>query len=224
MSAPARVRLVRPSPLTWLAIIGGASTIAFSAGFLFSAYPSLPWLLPVHFKLNGYPNGWQFKTYARVLVPVFIQCALVLTLGAVAALLLSRPHGVHDEQSADEQAASVAAEGVALIAFIWVAFQGYATFALARMWQRERAGLGRGYLYFEIAGIVLTIAVAARTHLRLGHPRPGRTWRNTGDSASSIATSPIRRCSCRRATARAGPSTSAGRSPWRSWAWFWGLA
>ena len=41
----------------------------------------------------------------------------------VAALLLSRVHGVHDEQSADEQAASVAAEGVALIAFIWVAIE-----------------------------------------------------------------------------------------------------
>jgi uncharacterized membrane protein len=198
MTDPDRVRLVSPTPLTWLVIVAGASTIAFSAGFLFSAYPSLPWLLPVHFKINGYPNGWQFKTYARVFVPVFIQLALVATLGAVAALLLSRPHGAHDEKSADVQAASVAAEGVALITFIWVAFQGYATFALARMWQRERAGLGRGYLYFETVGILMTIAVAARTHLQLGRPpaRPyvaehwrfGQLYRNVADPALFVPT------------------------------------
>ena len=26
----------------------------------------------MHFKGNGYPNGWQYKTYARVLLPVFV--------------------------------------------------------------------------------------------------------------------------------------------------------
>jgi uncharacterized membrane protein len=198
MSEAPRVRIVTPSPLTWCAIGVGASAIAFSTAFIFSCYQALPWLLPVHFSRNGLPDMWQYKTYGRVFVPVFIQLALVVTLGAVAALLLSRAHGVHDEQAPDVQAAAVAAEGVALITLIWVLFQGYATFALARMWQRERDGLGPVYVYLELAGLLLTIGVAARTHTRLGHPaarpyvaehwRYGQLYRNAADPALFVPT------------------------------------
>jgi uncharacterized membrane protein len=198
MSDAARIGIVRPSLLTWLAIVATASTIAFSAAFLFACYAALPKLLPVSFKANGFPNGWQFKTYPRVFVPVFIQMALVVTLGAVSALLLSRPHGAHDEEAPDVRAASAAAEGVALIAFIWVLFQGYATFALARMWQRERAGLGNWYVYLEVVGFLLTLGVAARTHLNLGRPparpyvaahwRLGQLYSNPADPALFVPT------------------------------------
>jgi uncharacterized membrane protein len=193
-----RLQIVPPTPLTWFAVAASASAIAFSAAFLLSCYASLPPLLPVHFMRNGFPNGWQFKTYARVLVPVFIQFALVLTLGAVGALLLSRPHGADDEHAPDVKAASAATEGVSLIALIWIAFQAYATYALARMWQRERAGLGAAYLYLEVAGVLLTIGVAARTHVRLGRPAPrpfepqhwryGRLYRNPDDPALFVPT------------------------------------
>ena len=63
---------------------------------------------------------------------------------AIGALLLSRPHGDHDENAPDVRAASAAAEAVALFAFIWVAFQGYVAVALTLMWRAERAGLGLG--------------------------------------------------------------------------------
>ena len=191
-------RHVQPSYLTKVAIAASAATIAWSIAYLLVRYPRLPWLLPVHFKPNGYPNGWQYKTYWRVLMPVFVQLSLALILSAVGTLLLSRPHGEHDENAPDVRAAKVAAEAVALLALIWVAFQGYVAFALTLMWQAERAGLGLGYTYLELTGIVLTIVVFIRAHANLGRPTPrpfvpehwrwGQLYKNPSDPALFVPT------------------------------------
>jgi len=193
-----RRRHVRPSYVTKVAIAASAATIAWSVAYLLVRYPPLPWLLPVHFKPNGDPNGWQYKTYWRVLMPVFVQVSLALILAAVGMLLLSRPHGDHDENAADVRAAKVAAEAVALLALIWVAFQGYVAFALTVMWQAERAGLGLGYTYLELTGIVLTIVVFIRAHVNLGRPTPrpfvpehwrwGQLYKNPSDPALFVPT------------------------------------
>jgi uncharacterized membrane protein len=191
-------RLVRPTPLTRVALVAGAATIAWSVAFLLVRYPRLPWLLPVHFKSNGYPNGWQYKTYLRVLTPVFVQVALALVLGAVGTLLLSRSHGEHDADEPDVKAAAAAAEAVALLALIWVVFQGYAAVALAMMWERERAGLGPWYSYLELTGFVLSIVVSIRANARLGRPLPrpfvpehwrfGQLYKNPNDPALFVPT------------------------------------
>ena len=177
MTAPKLARLVQTTALTKFAIIASVVTIASSLAFLLARYARLPWLLPVHFTYNGLPNGWQYKTYGRVLLPVFIQIALVLTLGAVGALLLSRAHGEHDEQAPDVKAAATAAETVALLALIWVAFQGYAAVALAAMWQLERAGLGPWYYYLEAAGVLLTVIVSRSAGSVTGSPFTASSWK-----------------------------------------------
>ena len=192
------IGLVRTTRATTLAAAASAASILGSATFLLVRYPALPWLLPVHFRSDGFPNGWQFKTYWRVLLPVFVQVVLALVLGAVALLLLSRPHSEDEENAADVKAASTAAEAVALLTLIWVAFQAYAAIALAAMWQRERAGLGVLYNYFELAGIVLTIVVSIRAHVRLGRPPPrpftpehwrfGQLYKNADDPALFVPT------------------------------------
>ena len=41
-------------------------------------------------------------------MPVFVQVSLTLVLLAIGALLLSRPHGDHDENAPDVRAASAA--------------------------------------------------------------------------------------------------------------------
>jgi uncharacterized membrane protein len=199
------VRWIRPSRLTLAAAIAIAAVIAFSAAFLIARYPELPELLPVRFGRSGGPNGWQFKTLPRVLMPVFVQTALALVLGGIGALVLSRSHTAHDEGATDVRAASVAAESVALMTLIWVTFQAYGAVALVGMWQRERGGLGRLYSYLEVVGVLLTVAVALRAHARAGRPerRPfvadhwrfGQLYRNPDDPALSS----------RRATAPAGP-------------------
>jgi uncharacterized membrane protein len=164
--------MVKATPMTRAAVrVMVAATLA-SAVFLVTRYADLPWLLPVHFKSNGMPNGWQYKTLARVLMPVFVQTALGLTLGVIGALLLTRPNTTADVDAPDTRAAATAAEAVTLIGAIWVTFQGYAAFALVRMWTTERAGLGGPYLYMELLGVVLTGIVATRAHVRLGHPQP----------------------------------------------------
>jgi uncharacterized membrane protein len=191
-------RLARPSRLTKIAIAVSAATIALSVAFLLARYSRLPSLLPVHFKANGYPDGWQYKTYWRVLMPVFVQLALALVLTAIGTLLLSRPHGEHDDNAPDVKAAVAAAEAVALLALIWVAFQGYVAVALTLMWQAERAGLGLWYTYLELTGIVLTIVVSIRAHANLGRPMPrpfvpehwryGQLYKNPDDPALFVPT------------------------------------
>ncbi len=193
-----RVRLVRPSRLTMIALVASVATMTWSAAFLMVFYPRLPWLLPVHFRADGAPNGWQYKTYWRVLMPVFVQLALTLILAAVGTLLLSRPHGDHDEKAPDVKAATAAAEAVALLALIWVAFQGYVAVALTLMWQAERAGLGPLYTYLALTGVVLTVVVSMRAHARVGRPAPrpfvpehwryGQLYKNSRDPALFVPT------------------------------------
>jgi uncharacterized membrane protein len=170
-----------PTPATRFAVRLTVAAILATAAFLVVQYPSLPALLPVHFRSTGVPSGWQFRTLPRVLIPVFVQLALALTLGAITAILLSRKHGSHDLRAPDVRAAAAAAEAVAMISCIWVAFQGYAAIALVTMWSSGRAGLGEWYTYLELVGFVLTGIVAVRAHARLGRPAPrpfvGAHWR-----------------------------------------------
>jgi uncharacterized membrane protein len=169
MSA-ARTQLLTPTTATRLAVRLTVTAILATALFLVLQYPALPSLLPVHFRPSGAPNGWQFRTFPRVLTPVFVQLALALTLGAITMLFLSRRHGAHDVDAPDVRAAAAAAEAVALISCIWVAFQGYAAIALVAMWSRGRAGLGDWYLYLQVVGFILTGIVAVRARAQLGRP------------------------------------------------------
>lgn len=194
---------VRPTLVTRVAVRATVLIILLSAGYLVTQYATLPALLPVHFKPNGAPNGWQFRTPTRVMLPVFVELALAFCLGGVGLLLLSRPHGESDPDAADVKAAAAAAEAVILIALIWVAFQGYAAWALVRMWIAGREGLGLLYPFFELTGAVLTIIVALRAHLRLGRPEPrpfveahwryGQLYKNPADPALFVPTRDGRR-------------------------------
>ena len=190
--------IARPTYATRVAIGLMALTIVATATFLILSYPSLPWLLPVHFKASGAPNGWQYRTPARVMLPVFVQLALLFTFGTIGALLLSRADGKQEADAAGMKAAAAAAEAVILIALIWVAFQAYAAVALARMWTTEREGLGFLYTYLELTGLVLTAVVFIRAHARVGRPKPrpyvaahwryGQLYKNPDDPALFVPT------------------------------------
>lgn len=165
------MRIIRPTTLTIAAAVVIAVAIAVTAIYLVIEYERLPDLLAVHFNRAQHANGWQFKTYLRVLTPVFIQIALALVSSGIALLLLLRseaPAGTSD----DVQAAVVAAEAVVLFASIWIVFQIYVAVALISMWRRAIGGLGAGYVPLAVAGGVLTLAAAARAQSRLGAPEP----------------------------------------------------
>jgi uncharacterized membrane protein len=181
------------TPLTRATVRLTVLIILATALFLVLQYPTLPWLLPVHFKLNGSPNGWQYRTMPRVLMPVFVQAALLATLGSIGMLLLSRRRGEWSLQEAEAKAAAAATEAVMLIALVWVAFQAYAACALVGMWTSERATLGWWYTYLELHGFLLTVVVAVRAHFRVGRPDPrpfvpehwlfGQLYKNAEDPA-----------------------------------------
>src|SRR5262245_7938420 len=105
--------------------------LAATFAFLVGRYPALPDLLPVHFNARGVPNGWQYKSFPRVLMPVFVETALILSLGGIAALLLWRREAPTSDQEPDVHAARTTAEAIVLIATIWIALQAYAAIALA---------------------------------------------------------------------------------------------
>src|SRR5262249_7985335 len=151
-----RLRIVRPTLLTWIAALASLAVVAGTVAYLLNAYPTLPDILPVRFNGRSYPIGWQYKTYVRVLMPTVVQGALVLILGGIATLILSRPHAGGAEPSPDIVAASTAAEAIALVGFVWIAFQAYAAAALVLMWQRSRAGVGTWYSWLTFGGVVLS--------------------------------------------------------------------
>lgn len=194
----ALLHTISPSPVSRVAVLATVLILLNTAAFLVLRYPALPDVLPVHFSPDGTPNGWQFRTVGRVLLPVFVQLALVVSLGAIAALLLSRSREGHSPDAPDVRAASAAAETVLLMALIWVSFQAYAAFALVGMWTSFAGGLGRAYVALEVAGVVLTVWVAARGHRAVGRPIPrpfvpehwrfGQLYKNADDPALFVPT------------------------------------
>lgn len=196
-------RTVPPSPVTRAAALTSVLVIIATAVFLLIAYPSLPELLPVHFNRYGTPNGWQYRTLPRVLIPVGVQCMLAIVFGAVGALLLSRPHGEQDASAPDVRAASTAAEAVALLALVWVTFQGFAGFALAQLWVTPRGSSLPLYQVAEVAGVVASLVIAIRAHRGLGRPEPrafvashwrlGQLYNNPEDPALFVPTRDGRR-------------------------------
>jgi len=194
-------RMVPSTALTRGAALTTLLVLLATGVFLVLQYPAMPDLLPVHFGPRG-ANGWQYRTLPRVLIPVGVQAMLAAVFGAVALLLLSRPHGDQEPDAPDVRAAATAAEAVVLIAAIWVAFQGYAAFSLARLWIGHRASLPY-YNLAEMLGGAGSVAVAVRAHLRLGRPEPrpfvashwrlGQLYKNVEDPALFVPTRDGRR-------------------------------
>jgi uncharacterized membrane protein len=189
---------IAPSPLSRYVVRATVLILLGTAVFLVLRYPALPDLLPVHFKRGGVPDGWQYRTLGRVLMPAMVQVALALCLGAIAALLLSRSTEGHSPDAPDVKAASAAAETVLIIALIWVSFQAYTAIALVQMWTTSRGRLGPLYTALELVGLLLTGVVAVRGHARVGRPearpyvpehwRLGQLYKNASDPALFVPT------------------------------------
>jgi hypothetical protein len=132
-----------------------------------------------------------------------------LVLLAIVALLLSRPHGDHDENAPDVRAASAAAGGGGVVCAHLGGLSGYVAVALTLMWQAERAGLVLGTSTSTSPASSSTIAVAIRAHARVGRRIHDRSFPNTGRSASCTRTVKTPRSSFPPATDLAGRSISA---------------
>jgi uncharacterized membrane protein len=171
VAQPALRGLLVESALTRHAVRISVLAMLGTAAFLVWHYPSLPSLLPVHFN-RGRPDGWQFRTVPRVLLPIFVQLGIFSTCAAIAALLLSREDASTAGSLPDARAAVTAAEAVMLMAATWVVFQAYAAYALVNLWSGGGATLGDGYAVSEIAGLLMTCIIGVRAHRKLTRPEP----------------------------------------------------
>jgi uncharacterized membrane protein len=191
------------SALTRYAATLSVLAIAATTVFLFWRYPSLPDILPVHFRTNGRPNGWQFRTIPRVFVPVFVQLGIFVAGTSVGMLLLSRRDASSATVLPDARAAVTATEAITLISTTWVVVQSYTAYALVRLWLGVGSTLGRGYTSLEIAAGLVTIGILVRAQRRLSRPEPlpyipshwrlGQLYCNAEDPALFVPTRDGRR-------------------------------
>jgi uncharacterized membrane protein len=196
-------RFLRESALTryaaWLSVLGMAATTAF----LVWRYSSLPDILPVHFRGNGSPNGWQFRTIPRVFVPVFVQFGIFVAGTSVGTLLLSRKDATTATLLPDARAAVTATEAIMLMSATWVVVQSYTAYALVRLWSGVGSSLGVSYTALEVAAVVATAAIGVRAQKRLSRPAPlpyipahwrlGQLYCNAEDPALFVPTRDGRR-------------------------------
>ena len=173
-------RVTRPTLATVLGAGVTIASIAGTAGFLIGRYPMLRQFLPVSFTDEGLPERWHSKTYALVLVPVWVQLVLTLVFGAIAVLLLWRAVPSDDPYEArlaaeDSERMLITAEAVVLLAAIWVSFQALGATELVRLWQRGWGGYRRIYGQTIVGAIVASVVVGVRAIATLrGSSRPAQ--------------------------------------------------
>lgn len=170
-----RPRLPAPTPLTWVALAAALLSIAGTAAFLAWAYGELPPAVPVRF-VRGEAVVYQFKSLPLVLLPVGVQAALALVFGALALVVLwrARPGRGFEARPDDGERMRYAAEGIALLGALWIAFQGLGAWRLVELWWRGRGGYGEIYTFALITAIVCSVVIAARTMVQVRRHQPAR--------------------------------------------------
>ncbi|MGQ0732207.1 MAG: hypothetical protein ACT4QD_00975 [Acidobacteriota bacterium] len=157
-------RWVRPTTSTWVVASCAAGLSAATTAYLAVIYPSLPYALPVRYE-RGLPLIHQIKAPLTVFLPALIQAGLFVIFGALIFLLLwrGRPHDDSLESQDDASRMRLAAEGVALLAALWIGVQAVGAARLVLLWQRGFGGFGVVYNLVLLVSIVLSIAIVMRT-------------------------------------------------------------
>lgn len=205
-------RWARPTRITWWAIAVAVVTTAGTAAYLARVYPSLPHGLPVRYE-HGLPVIFQVKTPLMVALPAIVQSGLLTVFGAVMMLLLWRaqpdstsglPRRSSDEfaraKVGDGARMRLAAEGIALLAAVWIAVQALGAVRLVVMWRLDVTSYGEAYWLAIATAIVASVVIGARTTKRVGNRRQAARpvdpsmWRltslyfNPGDPALFVPT------------------------------------
>lgn len=159
-----RQRWSPPTRRTLICACWSAGITIATATYLGLIYSTLPAGLPVRY-LRGEPVYFQLKTPVVVMLPAFVQAALLLTFGALALLLLWRARPVSRDASdaADRLRMSLAVEGVALLGAVWITVQAIGAARLIALWQGGRGGFGRVYNVTLLVALAVSAIVVWRT-------------------------------------------------------------
>jgi uncharacterized membrane protein len=109
------------------------------------------------------------------MLPVLVQTGLLAIFGSTILLLLWRPKpataGARDCAQADTSRMRLAAEGIALLAAIWIAVQVLGAVRLMVLWRGAWGGFGQVYSFALLAAIVVSVGMMVRTMRLVGRQR-----------------------------------------------------
>ncbi|MFZ0962699.1 MAG: DUF5808 domain-containing protein [Terriglobia bacterium] len=169
-TAPTQVReaTLAPSaaslPGGWLLQIGPFLMLAAAALYLHYRWADIPLRFPIHWGLDGKPNGWAQRTIAGVYAPLFIATPICLMLAAFAYGMKrwSRPIRLRGQAGQSEESyrrtmtgIMVATEYFLAIVFVWVSLLPFSSAS------GHPRGIG-AVLGLELVLVIVTIAVLAR--------------------------------------------------------------
>ena len=145
----------------WMSAL--ATTATFS--FLHDAYDRLPLLVPIRFD-DGNPSQFAYKSVELVYLPFGMQLALSVVFMVIVAVLIRR--SVRPEEPGLAGVATQhAAEAIALLAMVWIAFQGVNAWRLAMLYRRTFDAHQEIYVVALITAITATVVIVARAVLQV---------------------------------------------------------
>jgi hypothetical protein len=144
--------------------------------FLQQAYDRVPLVVPISFEA-GAPHAFAAKTPGLVYLPFGLQVVLGLVFAAVVAVVLSR-RTADAAQRAGREVTEHTAEAVALLAVVWIAFQGVNAWRLTELWRHTFDPFIEVYVFALLTAVTLTLVIGVRVVVKvqaLGGAAPLRT-------------------------------------------------
>lgn len=145
----------------WMSALVTTATFAF----LHDAYDRLPLLVPIEFE-GGNPSVFAFKSVQLVYLPFGMQIALGLVFMAIVAVLVRRNVRPGDRGLA-AAASQNAGEAIALLAMVWITFQGVNAWRLATLYRRTFDAHQEIFVVALITAVTATLVVMARAVLKV---------------------------------------------------------
>jgi uncharacterized membrane protein len=145
----------------WMSAL--VTTATFS--FLHDAYDRVPLLVPIRFD-DGNPSQFAYKSVELVYLPFGMQLALSVVFMAIVAVLIRRSVRPEDPGLAGV-ATQHAAEAIALLAMVWITFQGVNAWRLATLYRRTFDAHQEIFVVALITAITATIIIMARAVLKV---------------------------------------------------------
>lgn len=145
----------------WMSALVATATFSY----LHSAYDRLPIVVPISFDA-GSPLQFAMKSPGLVYLPFGLQVTLGLIFASVVAVLLAgrTPTGWDGARRA---AVQHTAEGVALLAAVWITFQAVNAWRLTELWRRTFDPHVEIFVVALFTAFNATLIVAARVVLKV---------------------------------------------------------
>lgn len=146
----------------WMSAL--VTTATFS--FLHDAYDQVPLLVPVRFD-DGNPSQFAFKSPALVYLPFGMQLALALVFMAIVVVLVRRSRRPGADDGLAPAASLHVAEATAVLALVWITFQGMNAWRLTTLYRRTFDEHQEIFVVALITAITATIVIVARAILQV---------------------------------------------------------